>query len=72
MRIALQKRNGLIVSLFTLVAAFLLPVSGSLAGSNEVNFSITDNPGRWFDTGVNRRQSFSRNRYARSKSKFFR
>lgn len=52
MRIALQKRNGLIVSLFLLVAAFLLPMSGSLAGSNEVKFSITDNPGRWFDTGV--------------------
>lgn len=23
----------------------------SLAGGNEVNFSLTDNPGRWFDTG---------------------
>ena len=31
-----------------------LPVSHAVraAGGNEVNFTITDNPGRWFDTGV--------------------
>ena len=43
----------------TLFAAGGLALAGSLfaatlavAGSNEVNFALTDTPGRWFDTGV--------------------
>ncbi|MCC2681498.1 MAG: multicopper oxidase type 1 [Nitrosospira multiformis] len=30
----------------------LLHSGVSLAGGNEVNFSLTDNPARWFDTGA--------------------
>jgi hypothetical protein len=52
MQFALKTSNGLVASTLTFLMAFVLPVSGSLAGSNEVNFSITDTPGRWFDTGV--------------------
>lgn len=43
----------------TLFAAGGLALAGSLfaatlavAGANEVNFALTDTPGRWFDTGV--------------------
>jgi hypothetical protein len=52
MRINLRKSNGLAVSTFSLLMTFVLPMSGSSASSNEVNFSITDMPGRWFDTGA--------------------
>ena len=47
-----RKRNTRVASTLTFLMACVLPVSGSLAGSNEVEFSITDTPGRWFDTGV--------------------
>jgi hypothetical protein len=33
------------------IAAFL-PTSAVRADDNEVEFDLTDNPGRWFDTGV--------------------
>lgn len=51
MRSTLRKSNRL-VSTVTLLMSFALPVGNSVAGSNEVNFSITDMPGRWFDTGA--------------------
>jgi len=34
------------------VAGSLLAATLAAAGGNEVNFAITDTPGRWFDTGV--------------------
>lgn len=36
---------------YVFIAALLHPGT-SLAGGNEVNFSLTDNPARWFDTGA--------------------
>src|SRR5690348_16929140 len=51
MGITLRKGNRLAFAL-QLLTAFALPRNDGLAGSNEVNFSITDMPGRWFDTGA--------------------
>ena len=52
MQIPSRKRNTRIASTLAFLMSCVLTVSGSFAGSNEVNFSITDIPGRWFDTGI--------------------
>jgi YVTN family beta-propeller protein len=48
-----RKRNAILAGLFASGLA-TLAVSDAVraAGDNEVEFRITDNPGRWFDTGV--------------------
>lgn len=33
-------------------AILILFVSNAVAGDNQVEFKLTDNPGRWFDTGT--------------------
>lgn len=35
-----------------LTALLMLWFGSAVAGNNEVNFSLTDQPGRWFDTGT--------------------
>src|SRR5215510_9599055 len=46
------KQKWFVLSILFVVAT-IVPASGTLySGGNEVNFSLTDTPGRWFDTGV--------------------
>lgn len=51
--IAIRKKivNALVFIVHALII-LVLPIQAIHAGSsNEINFSLTDNPGRWFDTG---------------------
>src|SRR5215510_1404711 len=51
----MKNRNGILACVAAAAGLAALAASGVVradGGNNEVNFSITDNPGRWFDTGV--------------------
>ena len=52
MRKLAQKGKWIIPVVCTGAAAILVWSPIVRAGGNEVNFVITDTPGRWFDTGV--------------------
>jgi YVTN family beta-propeller protein len=48
----IRRRAALLCSGWLAVVASLFATTVAYSGGNEVNFAITDNPGRWFDTGV--------------------
>lgn len=52
MRRYFEKSRWVTVALFPVVLAAAVLSATVRAGSNEVNFSLTDTPARWFDTGV--------------------
>jgi len=47
-----HRRHALFTAGWLTIAGSLLAATIAAAGGNEVNFALTDTPGRWFDTGV--------------------
>lgn len=47
-----HRRHALLTAGWLTIAGSLLAATIAAAGGNEVNFALTDTPGRWFDTGV--------------------
>ena len=52
MRLQVTRKWMIAPMLIGAIAAITSSAPALVAGGNEVNFSLTDTPGRWFDTGV--------------------
>ncbi len=66
-------RNIVSTIIYFTTTLIFLSANNSSAEGNQVNFALTDNPGRWFDTGaaIAGNRSIDRNRLPGCENQFF-